>query len=298
MSDEKKDTEQAVDAELDDLLDSALEDLNKGIPKPVPKSNEVSPASASDPAKDVVESATVVEEQWSQDFIKQAADQFEKNLQELIQNGGDSEMGACFQKMAQTVASAVTGGEGIDTENSNADFQSAIAQALKDLSATSENLQNAGPALTEADLAAMFEQTSLDEGAGNILPFMQVVMQTLLSKESLYPSLKELVDKYPAWLEKKKAILPPADFERYTKQLDYMRKTCEELEKEKEDDSEEVKKKRFEKTLSLMQEMQSCGQPPADLVGEQSIIQFDGEGNPIMPSLPSGIDSPQNCCVM
>lgn len=27
------------------------------------------------------------EETWSQDFIKQAADQFEKNLQNLIQNG-------------------------------------------------------------------------------------------------------------------------------------------------------------------------------------------------------------------
>lgn len=70
----------------------------------------------------------------------------------------------------------------------------------------------------------MFGQASLEEGTGDFLPFMQGMMQSLLSKEVLYPSLKELVDKYPAWLEEKKTSLPAEDLERYQKQLDLMQK--------------------------------------------------------------------------
>jgi len=140
----------------------------------------------------------------------------------------------------------------------------------------------------------------LDEGAGDFLPFMQGMMQSLLSKEVLYPSLKELVDKYPAWLEEKKETLPAADLERYNKQLDLMQKVCTELEKEKDDDADDVKKRRFDTILSLMQEMQTYGQPPEELVGEQnpSLFQFDPEGNSVMPGLPPGAEPPQNCSIM
>lgn len=53
---------------------------------------------------------------------------------------------------------------------------------------------------------------------------------------------------------------------------------CQELESEKEDDSEEIKKKRFEKKLALMQEIQTYGHPPEDL------MSTDAE--------------PEKCCVM
>lgn len=145
----------------------------------------------------------------------------------MIQSGGDNELGASFQKMAQTVASAITGGAEVGSDESRADFQSAISQALKDLSDTSSNLQNPMGGLGEADLAAMFGRTSLDDEsaeAGEFPSFMQGMMQSLLSKEVLYPTMKELVDKYPAWLEEKKATLPAADFERYTEQLNLMQK--------------------------------------------------------------------------
>lgn len=71
-----------------------------------------------------------------------------------------------------------------------------------------------------------------------------------------------------------------------------------ELEKEKDDDSEDSKRSRFDTILLLMQEIQGCGLPPEELVGEQpNLFQCDADGNPIIPSIP-GIDSPQNCCVM
>ena len=74
---------------------------------------------------------------------------------------------------------------------------------------------------------------------------------------------------------------------------------CTELETEKEDDSEEIKKKRFEQTLNLMQQMQTCGQPPEDLIDEhQAIFQTDADGNPVVPPVIPGLDEPPNCCVM
>ena len=70
----------------------------------------------------------------------------------------------------------------------------------------------------------MFGQVNLDEGGSDILPLMQGMMQSLISKEVLYPSLKELCDKYPAWLEEKKTSLPAPDLDRYKKQLELMQK--------------------------------------------------------------------------
>lgn len=59
--------------------------------------------------------------------------------------------------------------------------------------------QSAG--LAGEDLAKTLEGLGLDEGGqgggedGNILPIMQSIMQNLLSKEVLYPSLKEITEK-------------------------------------------------------------------------------------------------------
>lgn len=144
--------------------------------------------------------------------------------------------------MTQTITSVITDENNIDKDNVNTDFQSAIAQALNDLSATSESLQVRARKLTliffelnlsriethffvkilqsEADLSEMLRQASLEDGPGAILLFMQGMLQHMLSKEILYPSLKELVDKYPEWLEEKKTTISSSDQERFKKQLE------------------------------------------------------------------------------
>ena len=68
----------------------------------------------------------------------------------------------------------------------------------------------------------MFGLTSLDDVPGAIPPFVQGMLQQLLSKEIFYPSLKELVDKYPEWLEEKKTTISSSDLQRFTKQLELM----------------------------------------------------------------------------
>lgn len=138
----------------------ALQDFDK-LSVASAKKEDVQASSTPSEEEKAVEVVTP-DETWSQDFIKQTAEQFEKNMQGLFQNGnviiflssntvwlfnsfcylgtgGDFE--GSLQKMAQTVASAMSSGSTGETEGDGTDFQSAIAQALKDISATSENLQ-------------------------------------------------------------------------------------------------------------------------------------------------------------
>jgi peroxin-19 len=50
---------------------------------------------------------------------------------------------------------------------------------------------------SEENIANMFGGLGIGEAAegGDFLPFMQQMMQSLLSKDILYPALKDIVDK-------------------------------------------------------------------------------------------------------
>ncbi|XP_014234654.1 peroxisomal biogenesis factor 19 [Trichogramma pretiosum] len=301
MSDDnKKETDPKLDDELSELLDSALKDFDKPVvPAAAATNKDENPsADAADGEIEVIQASGEMDELWTQDFMKQAAEQFQKNLEELMKNEAGTELGESFKKMAETVAGAIST-DTSEAENITADFQSAIAQAMKDLSAQSETLSAGVPNITDADLAAMFGQASFENAGEDMLPFMQGMMQSLLSKDVLYPSMKDLIDKYPAWLDENREKLSPEELARYEKQLMLMQKVCQELETEKEDDSEEIKKKRFETTLSLMQEMQTCGQPPQDLINEQpAIFPLDVDPSAATPENMAGLTEGQNCSVM
>lgn len=94
-----------------------------------------------------------------------------------------------------------------------------------------------------------------DSGENPFLPVMQGMMQSLLSAEVLLPSLKEMLEKYPAWLDENKDKISDADKERYTKQQELFKVICTELEKETPNDSTEVKNERFKIVLKNMQKV-------------------------------------------
>lgn len=56
-------------------------------------------------------------------------------------------------------------------------------------------------------------------------------------------------------MEEHKSSLPSEELDRYSRQYNLVCGVCSEYESEKSDDTDEVKKKRFEKLLSLMQEV-------------------------------------------
>ncbi|KAF3428910.1 hypothetical protein E2986_12520 [Frieseomelitta varia] len=250
MADENS-TKQTEDQELNDLLESALKDFNK---EQKSDKEDVCKVDAFE-STTAENTANISEDAWTTDFVKQAAEQFVESLRNFIQNETDSELGVSSQKTAHGDVNAINDGDIFDKDSS------------------------------EADLSEMFGLTSLEDGPGAIPPFVQEMLQQLLSKEIFYPSLKELVDKYPEWLEEKKTTISSTDLQRFTKQLELMQQVCVELDKEKDSDTEEVKKKRFETIISLMQEVQACGQLPEELIGEQTtLFQSGAEGETMIPT--------------
>ncbi|XP_046382487.1 peroxisomal biogenesis factor 19 [Ischnura elegans] len=269
---------ESQDEELNNLLESALEDFDAPS-----KSSEVKPTeSKSDaPQGDVDPLGSM----WTEEFIKQATSQFEQSLQSILTTGanGGEEMGDTLQKIAQAAAKAAS------EESTEQDFSAAIAQTLKNLSEGSHNLQSP---MSDEDLMKMFGSMGLGgedssfPSDGDFLPILQTMMQSLLSKDVLLPALQDMVEKYPGWLEENKSKLADSEFQKYSQQLELMKKVCEDLNKEQESDSDEVKKERFERILDLMQKMQDCGQPPKELIGDlNSIVQFDEQGTPKLPGL-------------
>ncbi|KAM3955074.1 peroxisomal biogenesis factor 19 [Aphomia sociella] len=271
MSDNKDIAKNEADPELDDLLDSALQDMTKKDEKKEEQNGE---ASGEAPVN-----------VWSEDFLKEAAAQFESNMAAILGNFSgvpedqisQEQIAQTFAKMAEAAAQVLKPGtaegetaaaEEPAVQGKVDEVSAAISQTLQNLNTNSENLQNP---FSEQDLANMFNNFNMGEGEqeGNMfVPFMQGMMQSLLSKEVLYPSLKDLVEKYPAWLAENKGKIDQAEFERFEKQQALMVQVCAELEPEQESDPEDVKRKRFEKVLDLMQKMQDLGQPPTELVGD------------------------------
>lgn len=277
------------DKELDDLLDSALEDFSKedGSSK---KATTGGDGEHDDPP---------TEQLWNEEFITSQTKLFEEKMSALFGGGEGSgpvdaeQIALGFQRIAEAAALAVRGDpaetaaapEGVDPSISQS-----ITDALRGLSEGRENLQTP---FNPEDIAGMFGNIDLNESGENnaFLPFMQTMMQSLLSAEVLLPSLKDLTEKYPDWLRENGDKVPKEDKERYEKQLKMMEDVCRELEQEKADDPADVKRTRFQKVLEMMQSMQDLGQPPADLVGD-----LGGPGNMGLPTLdPSAFSDPNQC---
>ncbi|CAH0404499.1 unnamed protein product [Chilo suppressalis] len=298
MSDNKDVPKNEMDPELDDLLDSALQDMTK---------------KQEQNGQQVTESADgIPQNMWSEEFIKEAAAQFESNMAAILGSFSgvpeeqitQEQIAQTFSKMAEAAAHVLKPGtqagdaapaaeftENPEVQEKIDEVSAAISQTLQNLNTNTENLQTP---LSEQDLANMFQNFNLGEGAeqdGNMfVPFMHGIMQSLLSKEVLYPSLKELVDKYPAWLAENKGKVEQKEYERFEKQLELMKQVCSELEPESESDPEDVKRQRFEKVLELMQKMQDLGQPPTELVGDI--------GAPPQAFAPPVGQDPSQCSVM
>lgn len=162
-----------------------------------------------------------------------------------------------FQKMAE-VADLMMKGDKDGLENSDPEIAASLNEVLEKLHL---NQEAASSDFSPENLASMFQNFEGEgaEGADAFLPFMQNMMQSLLSAEILLPSLKEISGMYPGWMAENGATLPAADKERYEKQLKLMQEVVSELEQEKPTDASDVRQARFNIVLDKMQKMQDLG---------------------------------------
>ncbi|XP_068604841.1 peroxisomal biogenesis factor 19 [Brachionichthys hirsutus] len=276
------------DAELDELLDSALEDFDK---TPVPPAPEPAAASSSANKPPMLEDGKLFETLFEGDMAVQAKEEWEKAMTELAQE--EPELLQHFQKLSEAA-----GKVGTDTA-SQQEFTSCLKETLRGLAKNTDNLQSSG--LAGEDLVKTLDGLGLDEGGegggedGNILPIMQSIMQNLLSKDVLYPSLKEITAKYPEWLDANRPTLSPEDYQRFEQQAKLMGDICGLF--ERQEGAEADQENTFESIIDLMQKLQDLGQPPRELAGDAPPgFNFDMDSLNL-PGQP-GAGAAEQCSVM
>ncbi|KAJ8316253.1 hypothetical protein KUTeg_006267 [Tegillarca granosa] len=287
IKDRPKDKNSEIDEELDDLLDSALKDFSKPPAQPPPpKINDVPSEGATSglgnsstgKPQDPSTKPEVLSDMFAEEFSEEMAKQFEDAMKNFMSD--DPGLMQQIEKLAE-----VAGNTG-NTTGAQQEFTDTLTQTLSSLVENSEHLQDQ---MSEDDLLKAFTSMGMEDSQEGFMPMMQGMMSTLLSKDVLYPSLKELTQKYPKWLEENESQTEPAQLDKYRKQHILIDEICEEFESESSLDTDEQKKLRFEKILDLMQQMQDLGQPPKEIAPG---LEFDENGMPKMPG------SPEGCSVM
>lgn len=161
---------------LSELLDDALKDFEDPV------------ESAASPAISDVPTFTADDK-----FLK---DSLEETMRSFM-NSDQAELAAGLQELM--------------LGDAGSDLQAVIQESLKSLSEAKQNLPEG------SDMSSLFanmgikDDINLDE---DMLPMLMQFMQPLLSKEVLYPSIKDLCDKYPKWLEDNKSTTDKEEFER------------------------------------------------------------------------------------
>uniref|UniRef100_A0A670YNN4 Peroxisomal biogenesis factor 19 n=1 Tax=Pseudonaja textilis TaxID=8673 RepID=A0A670YNN4_PSETE len=215
---------------------------------------------------------TFFQELFEGELASQASAEFERAMEELAAE--EPLLVQQFQKL-----SAAAGRVGSDAA-SRQEFTSCLKETLSGLARNADGLQSSG--VSEEELSRTMEGLGLEEGdggEGSLWPIMHSIMQNLLSKDVLYPSLKEITEKYPEWLQRHRDSLPREQFEKYQEQHRVMGRICEQFEAEQPTDGDPQHRARFEAILDLMQQLQDLGHPPKELAGESPPgLNFDLEG--------------------
>ncbi|KAK3098695.1 hypothetical protein FSP39_022123 [Pinctada imbricata] len=214
-------------------------------------------------------------EMFAEEFSDEMARQFQEAMQGIV--GNDANFMQQIEKLAEAA------GKSGESQEAQQEFAQTLSSTLNSMAENSEHLQDD---MTDEDLMKAFTSMGMEDSPDNI---MQGMMKTLLSKEVLYPSLKELSQKYPKWITENRGKVDKAQMSNYEQQEILVREICKEFESENASDSSDVQKHRFETIVDLMQQMQELGQPPKEIVGDMAPgLEFDQNGMPKMPGAPEG----------
>ncbi|KAK4496556.1 hypothetical protein PRZ48_012536 [Zasmidium cellare] len=307
---EKINPETAPDPDEDDLddLDDVLDEFQAASisEKPKPASSTAPAASgpgrpnrsndASQPPADLSEEDFAKQLQSGMsgliselDSNPQMQQEFEKMMQELIAAGAagtDQQAGEHLKQAAEAVPKVPAADEGNKPKAGAAsskkgaaggdDFQDTIRRTMQRMQASDTGATQASTAPQSEDdmLAQMMKE--LTEGGGGMgggedfNAMLMNMMAHLTNKEILYEPMKELSDKFPAWLEKNREKTPKEELERYEKQKKLVDEIVARFERNGYSDDNEQDR---EYIVERMQEMQSQGSPPSDLVGDMSAAQ-------------------------
>ncbi|KAH6577230.1 hypothetical protein BASA60_004165 [Batrachochytrium salamandrivorans] len=167
-------------------------------------------------------------------------------------------------------------------------FQDQIAQTMNKLRESSEK------ATAQATEELQGNSAEEDPMMANMLKELESMMDSegfedifggfvdqLMKKEFLYEPLKDLSEKYPAWIEANRSTLSAEDRVRYQNQLEAVKEIVLIYKKLPEDEPTAEQSKEI---MDLLAKIQSFGNPPDDLMKEMAPGMETGMGG--MPAVP------------
>jgi peroxin-19 len=215
--------------------------------------------------------------------------QFEAMLKEIskITEPESKRSPAATTKAVPTSTASVPG------EKTN--FQDTISQTMNRLNESKQEIDKS--VLESADddfLAKMMKdlESAMGSGDGSDMDMSKLInemLEQMASKEILYEPMKEMYDKYPAWMEENEKKISPDDRSRYLNQYRIISDVVTRFEKPGYSDGNEVDRKYI---TGLMEQMQSSGAPPPELMGDLASGSIPGldMGADGLPKVPGDLD--------
>ncbi|KAF1829009.1 Pex19-domain-containing protein [Decorospora gaudefroyi] len=197
------------------------------------------------------------------DFQKQ----FEDIIKEMSENmGGENLLEAPEHMHTHAAEGAKEGSKEKDAAGQSGKEKEAASQPPKETAAAPQDDML-------AQMLAAMESGSFGGEAGGDEDFSKVLMgiiEQLTNKDILYELMKELDDKFPAWMEQHKGKVEEADIKRYEEQQTLVREIVARFERKGYSDGNAQDR---EFIVERMQKMQAAGSPPPDLVGDMNAAQ-------------------------
>ncbi|KAI0099464.1 Pex19 protein family-domain-containing protein [Daldinia grandis] len=302
------DLEDVPDPDEDDLDD--LDDMLEEFSSVKPGASQAAPALGVS-EKAAVKTSTSAPADASLDTENQpnglddlSEEEFQKHLQagmaELMSGLEDSpDMQAQFENIFKGLGgngpeSSGSGSESIPQSSDkaasdisqDASFQETIRRTMARMQESGEQATAAATAEGSEDdfIAEMIKVMKDLPNEGNseedFSKLLMGMMEQLTNKEILYEPMKELNDKFPAWMEKNKDTVPKDDLKRFQEQQVLVSDMVARFEQPTYADSNAADR---EYIVDRMQKMQAAGSPPQDLVGD-------------MPSAKEVLEAPDASC--
>lgn len=213
---------------------------------------------------------------------------FRKAWEEMIVEGMNGALDSDdFDKSAKGKAPATPGSANKAQVGDDA-FQSNLRAAMDKLK-ISEDVAKESEATSANDENDAFEKllAALGENGGEseeeLQGMLETMMSQLMSKDVLYEPLKELHEKFPAYLKDNDATLKSEDKQRYQSQKEIVAEIVTIFEDPTYSPEDQEKGVRV---VTLMNKMQTYGSPPPEIMGPMPPgLELGPDG---LPKLPDG----------
>ncbi|KAF2229359.1 Pex19 protein [Viridothelium virens] len=200
--------------------------------------------------------------------------EMKKQFEELMKGlGADA---TATEDTATSTNSTEQAGKSKGQKTGEDSFQETIRKTMERMRESGDQASAAATSSSQDDMFAQMmkemEKSGLDgdENEENFSKMLLGMMEQLTNKDILYEPMKELNDKFPAWMKENREKTSKEDVARYEEQQKLVSEIVARFETsgyadEKAEDREYI--------VERMQKMQAVGAPPPDLVGDMNATQ-------------------------